>query len=89
MVRPKENIIDQRRREEEKEIKRKIEGAVEAWQTYYEEGEEGTEEEERKEKEVMNKIKNTEVVGHATIETYIRKGARSPKRKGMTRKHIQ
>ena len=74
VVRPKENIMDQRRREEEKEIKRKIEGAVEAWQTYFQEGEEGTEEEEKKEKEVMNEIKNTRVIGHAAIETYIKKG---------------
>ena len=37
--------------------------------------EEETEEVERKEKEVMNTIKkNTEVVGHAVIETYIGKG---------------
>jgi hypothetical protein len=72
VVRPKENIMDQRRREEEKEIKRKIEGAVEAWQTYFQEGEEGTEEEEKKEKEVMNEIKNTRVIGHAAIETYIK-----------------
>ena len=48
---------------------------------YFEEGEEGTEEEERKEKEVMNAIKNTQVVGHATIETYIRKGLEAQKEK--------
>ena len=48
-----------------KEIKEKIRRAVEAWQTYYEEGEEGAEEEEKKEREAMNTIKNAEVVGHA------------------------
>jgi len=74
VVKPKKNKIDQRRREEEKEIKRKIEGAVEAWQTYFREGEEGTKEEEKKEKEVMDEIKNARVIGHAAIETYIKKG---------------
>ena len=78
---PKINILNQKIKEEEEEIKGKIKKAVEAWQTYYEEGEEGTEEEERKEKEVMNAIKNAEVVGHATIETYIRKGLEAQKEK--------
>ena len=54
---PKTNVLDQKRKEEEEEIKGKIRRAVEAWQTYYEEGEEGTEEAERKEREVMNTIK--------------------------------
>ena len=59
---PKINILDQKRKEEEEEIKGKIKRAVEAWQAYYEEGEEGTEEEERKEKEVM-KGKCTDLAG--------------------------
>ena len=54
---PKTNVLDQKIKEEEEEIKGKIRRAVEAWQTYYEEGEEGTEEAERKEREVMNTIK--------------------------------
>ena len=86
VVRPKENIMDQRKREEEKEIKRKIEGAVEAWQTYFQEGEEGTEKEEKREKEVMNEIKNIKVIGHAAIEIYIKKGleAEQKERDGET-----
>ena len=54
---PQTNVLDQKRKEEEEEIKGKIRRAVEAWQAYYEEGEEGTEEAERKEREVMNTIK--------------------------------
>ena len=79
--RPKKNILDQRRREEEKEIKRKIEGAVEAWQTYYNEGEEGTEEEERKEKEVMNEIKKHKSSRTRDNRNIYQEGARSRKRK--------
>ena len=36
---------------------------------------------ERKEKEVMDMIKRAEVVGHAVIETYIRKGLEAQKEK--------
>lgn len=77
---PKIDVLDQKKKEEEKEIKGKIRRAVEAWQACYEGGEEGTEEEEKKEREVMNTIKNAEVVGHAVIETYIRKGLEAQKR---------
>ena len=85
--RPKVTTLDQKRREEEEEIRERIKRAVEAWQTYYEEEEEEeTEEAGRKEKEVMDTIKNAEVVGHAVIETYIRKGleAQKEKNKGET-----
>ena len=53
----KTDVLDQKRKEEEEEIKGKIRRAVKAWQTYYKEGEEGTKEEEKKEREVMNTIK--------------------------------
>ena len=75
--RPKKNILDQRKREEEKEIKRKIEGAVEAWQTYFSEGEEGTEEEETKEKEVMNEIKKYKSSRTCDNRNIYQEGARS------------
>ena len=45
---------------------------MEAWQAYYENEEEETEEEEGKMKEIMNAIKNAEVVGHAAAEIYVR-----------------
>ena len=55
--------------------------AVEAWQTYYEEGEEGTEEAERKEREVMNTIKKCRGSRSRSNRDIHQKGARSPKRK--------
>ena len=51
VVRPKVNILEQERTEEEEEIKGKIMRAVEAWQTYYEKEEEETEELSGKERE--------------------------------------
>ena len=90
VVRPKVNMLEQERTEEEEEIKGKIMRAVEAWQTYYEKEEEETEEVERKEKEAMNTIKDTEVVGHAVINRDIhQKRAGSSERKKTKEKHIR
>ena len=44
-------------------------------------GKKGQKKRKGKKKEVMNTIKNAEVVGHATIETYIRRGLEAQKEK--------
>ena len=81
MDKPKVNTLDQKRREEEEEIKGEIKRAVEAWQAYYEEGEEETEEAERKEREVMDTIKKCRGSRPCSNRDIHQKGARSPERK--------